>query len=154
MERAVERDVQRHVDMPPVEIDDRRARTAAGPRTSMAAAARLHEACVAAARYYVGSGPVAAEVPDAALIALRRAVHEYVAFSKSEGLAPERALVLVKDVVRSCAPHVGHARSELLLRAVVFDAFLSSYFPEGRRRSGLGNAMLSPSQWATLGELR
>lgn len=122
---------------------------------SASAAARLHEACMAAARHdWAGAG--ALHVSDTTIAALRGAVRDYVIWCKREyRLPPERVLVAVKSAMSACAPRIGHARSELVLRGFVFDWFLDAYFPEGRRRwSGRHAGSLSTSQWATLGEPR
>ncbi|HET7458756.1 MAG TPA: hypothetical protein VFJ74_14000 [Gemmatimonadaceae bacterium] len=122
---------------------------------STSAVARLHDACMAAARHdRAGAG--ALHVSDAAIATLRGAVRDYVIWCKREyRLPPERVLVAVKNAMSACAPRIGHARSELVLRDYVFDWFLDAYFPEGRRRwSGRHAGSLSTSQWATLGEPR
>lgn len=138
-------------------VDESRPRSAPAvgePRSSAVAAAGLHEACMAAARHYERAAATASAIPDAAVVTLERAVRAYVDLCKRDRLPPERALVCVKDVMRACAPAIRHTRSELLLREVVFTAFLAAYFPEGRRRSDARGGMLSPAQWATLSEAR
>jgi hypothetical protein len=138
--------------MPKVEaeVGIRMTREGEVPRTSAVATARLHEACLAAARHYA-RGPMAFDATNADVVALDRAVRAYVAICRSEGLPPERALVRVKAVIRACAPRIGLARSELALREAVLVTFLSAYFPEGRTRSRPVSGPFSPGQWSTLG---
>lgn len=117
----------------------RSARTVGASQSSaVAAATRLHEACIAAARQYERVGATESGIPEAAVATLEHAVRDYVTLCKRDRLPPERALVCVKDVMRACAPVISHSRSELLLRDVVFGWFLAAYFPEGRPRSGAG----------------
>lgn len=128
------------------------------PRTSAVAAARLHEACLAAARHYA-RGPLVFDATSADVVALDRAVRAYVTLCRSEGLPPEQALVRVKAVIRACVPQIGQARSELALREAVLVTFLDAYFPDGRMRSRPAGASaptsaltpLSSRQWSTLG---
>ena len=124
------------------------------PRSSTVAAARLHEACIAAARLYERADATTFGIPDDAVITLQHAVRVFVGLCKRDDLPPERTLACLKDVMSACAPVIGHMRSELLLREVVFRAFLAAYYPEGRGRSVMRGGVLSQAQWATSSEAR
>lgn len=89
-------------------------------------AQQLHAACAVAARHQ----PFERENIYTAVEyeAIRHAVAIFVVDSKADDLPPERVLVLLNEAVNDSRRMIGREPHQETLRAIVFEAFLRSYF--------------------------
>ena len=95
---------------------------------------QLHAACLLAVRHDP-TGTSAAYSPTE-YETVRSAVARFVAWCGTE-VTPERILVLLKRVVSDALRTVGREPHEEVLRAIVLEAFLHSYYADGTRREVL-----------------
>ena len=91
---------------------------------------QLHAACLLAVRHDP-IGTRAAYSP-AEYETVRSAVARFVAWCGTD-LTPERILVLLKGVVSTSLRTVGREPHEEVLRAIVLEAFLHSYYDDAAR---------------------
>lgn len=97
---------------------------------------QLHAACLLAVRHDptgTRSAYSAAEYET-----VRGAVARFVAWCTKD-LPPERILVLLKRVVSDSLRTVGREPHEEVLRAIVLEAFLHSYYDDAARREVLNS---------------
>ena len=102
------------------------------------AAQQLHAACVIAARHEPSLRETAYTTME--YEAVRRAVAMFVVNCKADDLAPERALVQLKEAVNDSLHTIGREPHEEALRAIIFEAFLRAYFDYAPSVGGDGEA--------------
>ena len=97
---------------------------------------QLHAACLLAVRHDPTGTSAAYSATEYETV--RSAVARFVAWCGTE-LTPERILVLLKRVVSDSLRTVGREPHEEVLRAIVLEAFLHSYYDDAARREALNS---------------
>lgn len=92
------------------------------------AVVQLHAACLIAVQHDPTTSRLAYSAAEYEII--RSAVAAFVTRCRTDGLSPERVLVLLKSVVNEGLRTIGREPQEIALREIILEAFLHSYYGE------------------------